>query len=291
MSIIERLCEDCGERHPRCQKAEIASAKDRATKAEAALERERTHVSRYARKVRLAFQSRDWIMEGRGSYEWNDDSYRDEVRHLYDDVEPNLAALEKIAGDLANCPKTQEAVEAARNAARAASPLVLEAALRYSYRWAADPDAAVDAAIRHVAALIKHGSLPDSIEPPPPRCGEESAQAHEMLEEMRRHNLTPQRLDESNYLGVSAKRWSEIHGNAYALLGLSLQHVAGTLRDAISAHLANPAAPIPATAADILPAADATGAIHKPDTPVTATSLHPDATPPRRRKPAKGRRA
>lgn len=43
-----------------------------------------------------------------------------------------------------------------------------------------------------IMPLIPTNSMPSM--PPPPRCGEESAQAHAMAEDMRRYNATPQRL-------------------------------------------------------------------------------------------------
>lgn len=38
-------------------------------------------------KVRRLFEGRQWIMEGRGSYPYNDDRYKEEVRHLYDEFD------------------------------------------------------------------------------------------------------------------------------------------------------------------------------------------------------------
>jgi hypothetical protein len=38
-------------------------------------------------KVRQIFEGRSWIMEGRGSYPYNDDRYREEVRYLYDEFD------------------------------------------------------------------------------------------------------------------------------------------------------------------------------------------------------------
>lgn len=38
-------------------------------------------------RVRKAFAMREWIMEGRGSYPYNDDRYKEEVRYLFDEVE------------------------------------------------------------------------------------------------------------------------------------------------------------------------------------------------------------
>lgn len=38
-------------------------------------------------EVRKIFECRDWIMEGRGIYPYNDDRYKEEVRYLYDEFD------------------------------------------------------------------------------------------------------------------------------------------------------------------------------------------------------------
>lgn len=38
-------------------------------------------------KVRRLFEGREWIMEGRGSYPYNDDRYKEEVRYMYDEFD------------------------------------------------------------------------------------------------------------------------------------------------------------------------------------------------------------
>lgn len=38
-------------------------------------------------KVRLLFENRAWIMDGRGSYPYDDDRYREEVRNMYEEFE------------------------------------------------------------------------------------------------------------------------------------------------------------------------------------------------------------
>lgn len=38
-------------------------------------------------KVRQIFEGRQWIMEGRGSYPFNDDRYKEEVRYMYDEFD------------------------------------------------------------------------------------------------------------------------------------------------------------------------------------------------------------
>lgn len=38
-------------------------------------------------KVRQMFEGRQWIMEGRGGYPYNDDRYKEEVRYMYDEFD------------------------------------------------------------------------------------------------------------------------------------------------------------------------------------------------------------
>lgn len=38
-------------------------------------------------KVRQIFEGRQWVMEGRGSYPYNDDRYKEEVRYMYDEFD------------------------------------------------------------------------------------------------------------------------------------------------------------------------------------------------------------
>ncbi len=38
-------------------------------------------------KVRQIFEGRQWIMDGRGSYPYNDDRYREEVRYMYNELD------------------------------------------------------------------------------------------------------------------------------------------------------------------------------------------------------------
>ena len=82
----------------------------------AANERDRTRLHQVLRGIDEEITGRMWLLDGRGSYEWDDDNYRQEfgwaVKALQDKLEP----LRRIASDLKNSPTTQEAVEAARAA-------------------------------------------------------------------------------------------------------------------------------------------------------------------------------
>lgn len=81
---------------------------------EAVIERDRTEVARGVHGIKAALHNYAWLTEGRGSYEWDDDRWRDEFGRAVDLVLERLAPLERIAGDLSDSPKTQGEVEAAR---------------------------------------------------------------------------------------------------------------------------------------------------------------------------------
>lgn len=81
--------------------------------AQAALERDRSVVAKYAHELRKALDARDWMKEGRGPYEWNDDRWYSEFATAWQEFSTALEPLEKIGADFSNCPKTQAELEAA----------------------------------------------------------------------------------------------------------------------------------------------------------------------------------
>ena len=96
---------------------EIARLSAKLAEARAANERDRTEVCMAVNSLSDAFARRDWLMRGgRGSYEWDDDRFRDEFRDAMAEFEPHIDRLRKIGADRANCPETQAEVRAARAA-------------------------------------------------------------------------------------------------------------------------------------------------------------------------------
>lgn len=88
--------------------------KARADAAEAALERDRSFVAETINGVHSAIQSREWLLEGRGSYEWDDDRYRDEFGQAIEAIRGPIDSLRAIAADWSNCPTDPEKIQAAR---------------------------------------------------------------------------------------------------------------------------------------------------------------------------------
>ena len=97
-----------------CQKrldliASVLAADPRRTalaEAQAALERDRSAVAKYALELRKALNSREWLKEGRGPYEWDDDNWHKEFAAAWQEFSKALEPLEKIGADFTNCPKT-----------------------------------------------------------------------------------------------------------------------------------------------------------------------------------------
>lgn len=86
----------------------------RITELEAVIERDRTDVCDGVNVLKKVVQQREWLGEGRGPYEWDDDRWHAEFKATAAEIRGALSGLEKIAADLSNSPKTHEAVLLAR---------------------------------------------------------------------------------------------------------------------------------------------------------------------------------
>jgi hypothetical protein len=90
----------------------------------AIIERERTIVANAVTALRGVIGRYSWVVEGRGSYEWDDDRFREEFVRVGKELAEALAQLHVIARDLSDCPTTQAEVDAARSPEPAAEPVV-----------------------------------------------------------------------------------------------------------------------------------------------------------------------
>ncbi len=95
--------------------------KERAEKAEAdlealgdQLESDRTKVAECTTRAKKEIDSRHWLTEGRGSYEWDDGRYREEFYAAAVAIRAALQPLERVSADWDGCPKTAEGVAKAR---------------------------------------------------------------------------------------------------------------------------------------------------------------------------------
>ncbi|MGA7885251.1 MAG: hypothetical protein WCA44_05865 [Acidobacteriaceae bacterium] len=114
----------------------IAIAEQRARVAEAANELDRRSLWEVIRAIDAEITGRMWLIEGRGSYEWDDDRYRQEFGWAVNALQEKLEPLRKIAHDLNNCPSTEKGVDAVRK---------LEASIADAEKRAADAEAQVKA--------------------------------------------------------------------------------------------------------------------------------------------------
>ena len=78
------------------------------------LEADRSAVSDGVTAITKAINSRFWLTEGRGSYEWDDERYRDEFGAAVKEIQAALEPLARIAMDWAGCPRNSDEVAQAR---------------------------------------------------------------------------------------------------------------------------------------------------------------------------------
>jgi hypothetical protein len=93
--------------------------------AQMALEHDRTIVAEHVTAMKNTLQNYAWLLDGRGSYEWDDDRYRLEFQTVCTAMQKHVEVLARIAADWSNCPTKWEEVQAAR-VERPAEPAVSE---------------------------------------------------------------------------------------------------------------------------------------------------------------------
>lgn len=106
-----------------------------------ALENDATDLWRVTNAIRDVIANRDWVTEGRGSYEWDDDRYRDEARLAFDEVRTLIAGVqppaarrffEIVGHEPAPLQKLRERAEAAEAS--------LEAVQRMAQTWRSEAE-------------------------------------------------------------------------------------------------------------------------------------------------------
>ncbi len=99
----------------RAAEDQLAALREALQQAQAVNERDRTKVSQALAAVDAAITARDWLREGRGPYEWDDDRYRDEFGAAVEEIKAALEALRGVAQDFAHCPPTWAGILSARS--------------------------------------------------------------------------------------------------------------------------------------------------------------------------------
>ena len=81
---------------------------------QAIIERDRTAVARGVRQIRTAITEHEWLRLGRGSYEYDDERWKDEFGDALDAIERAMEPLRLVAANLRDSPIEVEAIAAAR---------------------------------------------------------------------------------------------------------------------------------------------------------------------------------
>lgn len=111
-------CDSMADDPTGCQKckafAALAKLKEEHGEISHQMEFDRAAVADCITKANKAIDSRHYLTEGRGSYEWNDDRWHDEFRAAAMEIKASLEPLTKIATDWKGCPQTSEEAAKAR---------------------------------------------------------------------------------------------------------------------------------------------------------------------------------
>jgi hypothetical protein len=94
--------------------AENEKLKERIKAAESANELDRSRIPTALTALNSAVRGRQWVLEGRGPYEWDDDDYRAEFSLWVDDVQQAADLFAKIAIDWHGCPLDETEIRHAR---------------------------------------------------------------------------------------------------------------------------------------------------------------------------------
>lgn len=101
-----------------CPALESSSSADTGGRdaAQMALEHDRTKVAECLTAIKQELRGYDWLIEGRGSYEWDDDRWHGEFKHASEAIWKAIEPMVKIAADWSNCPSKSEDIKLARGA-------------------------------------------------------------------------------------------------------------------------------------------------------------------------------
>jgi hypothetical protein len=94
--------------------AELVAMKRERDDALAANELDRRNLHSIVSGIQQEITGRMWLIEGRGSYEWDDDKYRQEFGWAIGALREKLKPLADIASDLTNSPRNESGVERVR---------------------------------------------------------------------------------------------------------------------------------------------------------------------------------
>ncbi len=80
------------------------------------IEHDRSLVAAVMTRFRYQSSRWGWLIEGRGSYAYDDDRYRREFSSAMNAMESEIEPLRRLSGDWSDCPETSEEIREARAA-------------------------------------------------------------------------------------------------------------------------------------------------------------------------------
>lgn len=104
----------CSPDNIRAIAAYVSTLKSERDAARAALEHDRSIVCDQYREIGAIIHSHEWTLEGRGSYAWDDDNFRDEFRNVSAALVAAFDPLKVVISDWSNCPTDAAEIAKAR---------------------------------------------------------------------------------------------------------------------------------------------------------------------------------
>lgn len=101
----------------RCARTVLTRYREAIDRLMHAIDRDRYVVAVGIQEIQRAARSRSWLAEGRGPYEYDDETYQKEFGVALDEISKTLDLLRIVASDKSDCTKDEAKVSAARAAA------------------------------------------------------------------------------------------------------------------------------------------------------------------------------
>lgn len=100
--------------------AEVKGLREEVEKLRVAIETDRAKLAIGIQKMDGVIAGREWMIEGRGPYEWDDENYQKEFQSACSDIHASMKSLRQISNDWTNCSNDDEIITFARAKARQA---------------------------------------------------------------------------------------------------------------------------------------------------------------------------
>ena len=103
------------------------STNPRIAELEAVIERDRSLLAERVKTLQKVISLRDWLGEGRGPFDWDDDRWHDEFNGAATEIREAVEPLIQLAADLSNSPTKWEDIQKARQSSGSIRKALVEA--------------------------------------------------------------------------------------------------------------------------------------------------------------------